>query len=89
MDHRCDQYSLGGLAYFLLTGKKPFDTEETDSAPILFQQLHGVITPIKELNPSVSEELCALVYRLMEKEPASRFGRMDEVLTALQALPRT
>lgn len=89
VDHRCDQYSLGGLAYFLLTGKKPFDTEETDSAPILFQQLHGVITPIKELNPSVSEELCALVYRLMEKEPASRFGRMDEVLTALQALPRT
>lgn len=88
VDHRCDQYSLGGLAYFLLTGKKPFDTEETDSAPILFQQLHGVITPIEELNSSVSVELCALVYRLMEREPSSRFSRMDEVLTELQGIPR-
>lgn len=83
VDHRCDQYSLGATGYFLLTGIKPFDTPESSSAPILFQQIHGDITPLSEIRPEISEQLSDVVYRLMEREPEKRFKNMDEVVAQL------
>ena len=85
VDHRCDQYGLGALAYEMFTGAKTFHTEENEAAPVLFQQIHHDPPPFKEHGVQVSTETEALVFKLMARSPDRRFANMNEVQRALQA----
>jgi tRNA A-37 threonylcarbamoyl transferase component Bud32 len=86
VDHRCDQYALGALAYHLLSGRSPFETEENDPAPILYRQVNQDPPPLREFVPAVSEKLESLVARLMQRGPEDRFPNMIEVSKALRLL---
>lgn len=79
-----DQYSLGCVIYFCLTGRYPFP-EESAVAKMMAHQTKKP-TPIRELSPDVPDLLCAVVDRLMEKEPKARYRGMDEVIEALRPL---
>jgi tRNA A-37 threonylcarbamoyl transferase component Bud32 len=84
VDHRCDQYALGVLAYELVTGEKTFETEENKVAPILFQQVNQDPESVRERGASVSEKTEQLIQRLMTREPRDRFTNMKEVEKALR-----
>jgi serine/threonine-protein kinase len=79
-----DQYSLGCILYFCLTGQFPFP----DDNPVKKMLGHQAEEPrpLRDLNPDVPPRLTAIVRRLMAKDPAGRYGSMDEVLRAFQAL---
>jgi eukaryotic-like serine/threonine-protein kinase len=83
-DHRADLYSLGVLAYELLTGSAPFsgDTPQQLLAAHLVDQPESVIAR----RPEMPEDLAALVMQLLEKRPADRPDSAEQVLSILRAL---
>jgi hypothetical protein len=82
-----DQYSLGVLAFQMLTGQVPFDG---DSMIAIIQ--HHYFTPVPDVRAvreGVPEELLAIVYRALAKDAAQRFATTKEMVVALEAVPFT
>jgi serine/threonine protein kinase len=77
-----DQYSLGCVLYYFLTGRYPFPDGTAVEKMMSHQQKQP--TPIRELNPEVPEGLVAVVDRLMKKVPAERYADCGELLDALR-----
>jgi serine/threonine protein kinase len=77
-----DQYSLGCVLYFCLTGKYPFP--DGTAVEKMMAHQHKQPQPILELNPDVPAELVAVVERLMQKAPAERYASTAEVIEVLQ-----
>src|SRR5262249_44069929 len=63
-----DQYSLGCVLYYCLTGRYPFP-EGTAVEKMMCHQ-HKQPTPIKELVPETADALVAVVEQLMAQTPA-------------------
>jgi serine/threonine protein kinase len=81
VDERTDIYGLGGLAYFLVTGRPPF---ERDSAlEMMAAHLHEKPTPPVELRPDVPRDLNDIILRCLAKKPDERFADIAEVDRAL------
>jgi serine/threonine protein kinase len=77
-----DQYSLGCVLYFCMTGKYPFPDGTAVEKMMAHQTKQP--TPIRQLNPEIPEELATIVERLMHKSPEERFGNVREVIDALR-----
>ena len=77
-----DQYSLGCVLYFCLSGRYPFP-EGTAVEKMMCHQ-HKQPTPLKELAPETPDELLAVVEKLMQKNPADRYANCQEVIEALR-----
>jgi serine/threonine protein kinase len=77
-----DQYSLGCVLYYCLTGRYPFP--EGTAVEKMMSHQHKQPTPIRELNPEVPEGLVAVVDRLMKKSPAERYADCGELLDAVR-----
>lgn len=77
----CDQYSLGCVLYFALTGTYPFpDGTAMDK---VYSHQKRIPTPIPRLNPQAALELVAIIERLMSKSPADRFRRWRDLIDQL------
>ena len=85
IDHRTDIYSLGVLAYELLTGTPPF----TGQTPQALIAAHIVEQPadVATKRPAVGVTLARLVMRCLAKDPAIRPTSAQEVLRVLDSLP--
>jgi serine/threonine-protein kinase len=70
----CDIYSLGVIAYEALTGEPPFDGRSL--AEVVCMHLTREPAPIDELC-NAPRDLCALVMRMLEKDPALRPGAIE------------
>jgi serine/threonine-protein kinase len=81
LDARTDIYSLGAVAYFLLTGQAPF-TRET-AMELLVAHAHEKPTPVGEVRPEVPDDVQAVIMRCLEKEPGRRFQDADSLEQAL------
>ncbi len=84
-DTRGDLYSLGAVAYFLLTGRPPFDLENT--LKLVIAHATQVPPTFSEIGADISPELSAVVMRCLSKLPEDRFQSPDEMLDALEVLP--
>ena len=71
-----DIYSLGGVLYFLLSGRAPFAGTTFD---ILLQAKDREPTPPSLCNHEVDRELDAICARAMEKNPKQRYQSMGEL----------
>ncbi len=78
-----DVYALGVLAYELLTGQVPFD--RGSSVKTLMAHVNDTPRSMRAVNPRVylSAAMNAIVMRCLEKDPASRYASIDELLRAL------
>jgi serine/threonine-protein kinase len=83
LDARSDLYSLGVVAYQMLTGEPPFTGNATPA--LLLKHLTEVPVPPRRKRPDVPEELEAIVLRLLEKQPEHRFQSAAELLAALRS----
>lgn len=82
-----DQYSLGCVLYYCLTGRYPF-AGETAVEKMLAHQVKEP-TPIRSLRPEVPQPLADIVHRLMHKTPEGRYPSLDEAIEALRPLAVT
>ena len=85
LDHRADIYSVGILAYELLTGRRPFHGPTIQQ--LLVAQASEAPAPIRELQPSVPPAFAAIVMRCLEKRPDDRFASAQSLMVALEELP--
>jgi len=83
VDPRSDLYSLGAVAYFLLTGRPPYDGKS--AVAIVAEHLHGTPPPPSSLVDGVPPALEALVLRLLAKDPAERPADGAALLAELAA----
>ena len=83
-----DLYSLGGVAYFLLTGRPPF--QGRGGLDVLNAHLTAAVVPPSASCRDVPPDLEAIVLKLLAKDPADRFadaGALGEALGACDGIP--
>ncbi len=78
----CDQYALGVLFYELLTGVRPFISN--DSVALLMMQLQESPVDPRTHRAEIPEKVSAVVLRMMEKDPKKRFPSVRKALAALR-----
>lgn len=79
-----DQYSLGCIMYYCLTGQYPFPGNNAVEKMMAHQS--RTPTPIKELAPETPDDLVALVERLMEKKVEDRYASISDVVVTLRPM---
>ncbi|MEA4804729.1 MULTISPECIES: Stk1 family PASTA domain-containing Ser/Thr kinase [Acetobacterium] len=84
VDERSDLYSLGILYYELLTGKLPFDEENT--VTIAIKHIQEEIVPPKLLEPKIPERVNQIVVKLTQKKPDERYQNTDELMEDLESV---
>jgi serine/threonine protein kinase len=81
---RCDQYSLGGVMYALLTGRPPF--RAADMGAMLQLQRFAIPEPVRRFAPDTPLELERIIGKLLEKDPVNRFPNTRIVARRLEAM---
>lgn len=79
-----DQYALGAVAYFALTGHSPYP--EGSRTEQLSAKLTRSPRPIAEVNPSVPSILAAVIDRMLSPVPGERYSSLADVRNHLAAL---
>jgi serine/threonine-protein kinase len=78
-----DIYSVGGIAYFLLTGQPPFVRETI--MEMLIAHASETVSPPGTLRSDIPSDLEAVVMRCLAKEPGNRFTDAESLESALAA----
>jgi serine/threonine-protein kinase len=86
LDGRSDIYSLGVLAYAMLTGDVPFDGPSFGA--IAAQHIAAPHEPLAEVAPHVPRPLAEVIEWCLEKERNARWQNARELYNALQACER-
>jgi serine/threonine-protein kinase len=85
-DHRVDVYSLGCVAYWLLTGKLVF--EGPGAVKVMSDHIHTPPPlPSSRCTFAIPAELDALILDCLAKDPAQRPPGARELQARLQAIP--
>ena len=84
VDHRADLYAVGAMAYEMLCGRPPFSGMTPQA--MLAAHVTQAPQPVSGHRPAVPQALSALVMRCLEKKPADRVQRGDELLIQLQSM---
>jgi len=82
VDGRSDLFSVGVIAYVLLTGERPFPGDALATVMHAVTQMPP-IAPV-ELNFSISPTLNAVVLKSLSKNPNQRYGTAGEMAAALR-----
>lgn len=82
IDGRSDLYSLGVVAYQMLTGELPFQASSV--AALLMKQISESPVAVDRKRPETPVELSQTVMRCLEKDPQDRWPTADALRRALE-----
>ena len=86
VDQRSDIFSLGIVAYEMLTGRLPFTG--ASSTEVIDQIVHVEPPAVARFNYSVPHELERIIRKTLEKDPSYRYQAVREVYIDLRNLRR-
>jgi hypothetical protein len=81
-----DVYSIGVVAYEMLTGHPPFEAET--GIGVALKHLREEPVPLRQLNPDVSPQVERIVRKVLAKEPAARYRTADQLGRILDSYRR-
>ncbi len=76
-----DVYALGGILYYLLTARAPFQADSLEH--IITQVLNAEPVSPRLLNPSIPRDLETITLKCLEKEPSRRYQTAQELADEL------
>ena len=81
-DERSDIYSVGVMLYEMLTGKKPFDSDNPVSIAVM--HMHDIPERPKAVNANIPDGLEEIILRAMEKDPEERYQTTSEMIDDIE-----
>jgi predicted Ser/Thr protein kinase len=85
IDARSDIYSLGITAFHLLTGRKPFEAKS--KVDVMLMQVKNALPRASDF-VACDPRVVAVIEKMCAKKPAERYQSCDELIAAVDALPR-
>ena len=84
LDHRTDIFSVGVVAYELLTYTKPFQAE-TDFG-LAFKITYAEPEPVERVNPLIPIEISSMITGLLEKDKEKRYQHAEDLVRELESV---
>ncbi len=84
LDQRSDIYSFGVSCYHMLAGRTPFVGET--AVAVAVQHLQDQPEPLGELRKDLPAPLCAIVHRMLAKDPKDRYDTAAAVLADVRRI---
>jgi serine/threonine-protein kinase len=85
IDARTDLYTVGIVLFELLTGKKPFQSENIGE--LILMQRETLPPHVRDIVPELSPQIDAVVWKAMAKLPEDRYQSAGEMAAALEGTP--
>jgi serine/threonine-protein kinase len=76
-----DQYSLGVVAWEMLTGKTPFSGDS--AVTTMYKHCHEALPPLRDFRPDAPPEVAETVTRMLAKNPAERWPSLEAAVMKL------
>ena len=86
VDHRSDLYSLGATLFYAVTGQPPFQSDNT--LALADAHRHSPIPDAQLLNKQLSDGLCAVISKSLQKREDLRYQSASELKDDLLRLQR-
>jgi serine/threonine-protein kinase len=84
VDCRTDIYSFGVTCYHVLAGHPPFQGDSPFE--VALQHVRAEPKPLAEVRPDLPPALCAIVHKMLAKDPAGRYQTGRELLKDIARL---
>lgn len=82
-DEKSDIYSVGVMLYEMLTGQKPFDTDNPISVAVMHMQ--NTAERPRAINPDIPAGLEEIILRAMEKDAENRYQTASDMIRDIEA----
>lgn len=82
-DEKSDIYSVGVMLYEMLTGQKPFDTDNPVTVAVMHMQ--NIPERPRAINPDIPAGLEEIILRAMEKDCENRYQTASDMIRDLEA----
>jgi len=76
-----DQYSLGVVAWEMLTGSTPFAGDS--AVTTMYKHCHEPLPPLQDFRPDAPTEVLETVTRMLAKDPADRWPSLEAAIRKL------
>lgn len=80
LDERIDTYALGVILYQCLAGRPPFEGKVPGK--LMMDIVMSTAPALRDLNPSVPEDVASVIAQAMSKERGDRFGNAEALARA-------
>jgi tetratricopeptide (TPR) repeat protein/tRNA A-37 threonylcarbamoyl transferase component Bud32 len=87
LDQRSDIFALGLIGYEMLTGSMPFRAESMVASLLKRTQQRAV--PLSEIDKKIPGTLSNIIAKCLEKDPANRYQRAEELEADLRSWKAT
>lgn len=82
-DEKSDIYSVGVMLYEMLTGQKPFDTDNPVTVAVMHMQ--NTAERPRAINPDIPAGLEEIILRAMEKDAENRYQTASDMIRDIEA----